>query len=142
MAKVPQVNGSIYMKILKLKDAAHNKLFHLEKLKKADVVKINQNEHHFHSAPKNSPSPLPSKVDPNVNGNKTVQNRPVANQNQQRAMPVAQQKTNNSPSLLESAKHERIPQPVPIIPTTSPSSVTPAINVLPEKPKFASTSIE
>jgi hypothetical protein len=45
------------MKILKLKDPAHNKLFHFDKLRKAEVIKINANDHHFSSAPKPSLSP-------------------------------------------------------------------------------------
>jgi len=39
-AKVPQINGVIYMKILKLKESYQNKLFTIEKLKKADIIKL------------------------------------------------------------------------------------------------------
>ncbi len=49
MAKVPQINGCVYIKILKLKDHNHNKLFHIEKLKKVELVKSN---HTIQSNPK------------------------------------------------------------------------------------------
>lgn len=65
MAKVPQINGSIFMKILKLKDPNHNKLFHIDKLKKAEVIKFTHNEQHANSAPKvTSPSPNPVNTPP------------------------------------------------------------------------------
>jgi len=56
-AKVPQVNGSIYIKILKTKDQNQSKLFPIEKLKKAEIIKSHSysNNHahqHVHSAPK------------------------------------------------------------------------------------------
>ena len=55
-AKVPEVNGSIYIKILKTKDQNVSKLFHLDKLKKAEIIKLqnqdNLHNHNFHSAPK------------------------------------------------------------------------------------------
>ncbi len=56
-AKVPQVNGSIYIKILKTKETNQSKLFHIEKLKKADIIKShshsnNHTHQYVHSAPK------------------------------------------------------------------------------------------
>lgn len=67
MAKVPQINGSIFVKILKLKDSSHNKLFHIDKLKKAEVIKFTHNEH-TNSAPKAPTSPSPNPVNnPPVN---------------------------------------------------------------------------
>ena len=39
-AKVPMINGAIYMKILRLKTNDHNKLFNIEKLKKEDIIKF------------------------------------------------------------------------------------------------------
>jgi len=72
-AKVPTVNGAIHLKILKLKDQSHNKLFHIDKLKKAEIVKITP-EQHFQSAPKqaHSPSPSPNAVPPQNNPIKRV----------------------------------------------------------------------
>lgn len=68
MAKVPQINGSIFVKILKLKDPSHNKLFHIDKLKKAEVIKFTHNEQHTNSAPKVATSPSPNPVNaPPVN---------------------------------------------------------------------------
>lgn len=62
-AKVPQINGAVYVKILKLKESAHNKLFHIDKLRKADLVKQGVSSTHAPvSAPKsaqNNPSPQP-----------------------------------------------------------------------------------
>ena len=34
------INGAIYMKILRLKESNQNKLFTIEKLKKADIIKF------------------------------------------------------------------------------------------------------
>jgi hypothetical protein len=62
------------MKILKLKDANHNKLFHLEKLIKAEVIKINANDHHFRSTPKPSATPI-------KNDDKNGQKQPIKNPN-------------------------------------------------------------
>ena len=72
-AKVPTVNGAIHLKILKLKDQSHNKLFHIDKLKKAEIVKITP-EQHFQSTPKqaHSPSPSPNAVPPQNNPIKRV----------------------------------------------------------------------
>jgi cell division septation protein DedD len=52
-AKVPQINGSVYIKILKLKEPQFNKLFNIEKLKKAEMVKAGNHHHHheMHSVP-------------------------------------------------------------------------------------------
>ena len=65
---MPTVNGAIHLKILKLKDQSHNKLFHIDKLRKAEIVKINS-DHHFQSAPKQvhsqSPSQNPIPATPN-----------------------------------------------------------------------------
>lgn len=43
---MPQVNGAIHIKILKLKDQSHNKLFHIDKLKKAEMVRIHGSSNH------------------------------------------------------------------------------------------------
>ena len=56
-AKVPQVNDSIYIKILKTRDQNQSKLFHIEKLKKAEIIKSHSHLHNHahqqvHSAPK------------------------------------------------------------------------------------------
>jgi hypothetical protein len=75
-AKVPTVNGAIHLKILKLKDQSHNKLFHIDKLKKAEIVKINS-DNHFVSAPKqgHSPSPTQNTVTAQNNTIKRVEQR-------------------------------------------------------------------
>lgn len=59
-AKAPLINGAVHIKILKLKEASQNKVYHIEKIKKAGIIKhINHSnshhhEHHdIHSAPKN-----------------------------------------------------------------------------------------
>lgn len=72
-AKVPQINGSVFIKILKLREPQHNKLFHAEKLKRAEIIKgtnLHQNghDHAVHSAPKDyvhpQPHPKPNPIQP------------------------------------------------------------------------------
>ena len=107
-AKVPQVNGSIYMKILKLKDPSHNKLFHLEKLRKAEIIKLAPNDLHFHIAPKPTPSPNPahpvkSLKDSNVPYNQNLNPISTPNKSDQKPNP---QKLKVATSLLEPALNE------------------------------------
>ncbi len=125
------------MKILKLKDPSHNKLFHLDKLRKAEVIKVNPNEHHFHSAPKPVLSPHinthpKTSKDPNAPQNPQSISTPAPNKVEPKTTP---QRPKAMTSLLEPAKHEQanispqVLQPQPPIP------------VVPEKPKLITTSI-
>jgi hypothetical protein len=85
-AKVPQINGSIYIKVLKTKDHNQSKLFHVDKLKKADILRLNSHDNHhhhqnIHSAPKpihenphSSHIPNPVATNPNIKKEPAKQN--------------------------------------------------------------------
>ena len=109
-AKVPQVNGSIYIKILKTKEANQSKLFHIEKLKKAEIIKTHShsNNHahqHVHSAPKpgNGEENIP-KAPPTTNGQNG--NSRVNNKN-----PASPQPTSNNPPKSPTIVKEPVKQP-------------------------------
>lgn len=127
------------MKILKLKDPAHNKLFHLEKMRKAEVIKINPNDHHFHSAPKLTPSPPTnnhpkSSKDPNSAQHPNLVSTPAPNKTE----PKPPQRLKATPSLLESAQNEQVNIPQ----QTTSQPPPPPTPIAPEKPKLVTTSIE
>jgi hypothetical protein len=110
------------MKILKLKDPSHNKLFHLDKLRKAEVIKINPNDHHVHSAPKPVLSPHTdthpkSSKDPKSPQNPHVISAPAPNKVEPKATP---QKPKDMTSLLEPAKNEKINIPQQVTPQPQP----------------------
>ena len=53
--KAPLINNAIYVKILELKHNSQNKLFNIDKLKKADIIKI------YSSPPSKEPA-IPKKI--------------------------------------------------------------------------------
>jgi len=125
-AKVPQVNGSIYIKILKTKEANQSKLFHIEKLKKAEIIKSHSysNNHahqHVHSAPKPfNGEENSTKVSPTING----QN---GNSRDNNKNPASPQSTSNihpkSPTIVKEpakpTKQLEKPQVQKVIPVES-----------------------
>jgi hypothetical protein len=103
-AKVPQVNGSIYIKILKTKDQNQSKLFHIEKLKKAEIIKSHSHSNNHahqqvHSAPKV------------VNGDSSIHNThpkdPSSNTNNNQAR-VPNNKNPQTPQNVHNS-HQRSP---------------------------------
>jgi hypothetical protein len=77
-SKVPLFNNAVYVKVLKLRNKVHNKLFTQEKLAKAAVGKPATQQS---AKPKNpSPSPVPAPprtLSPSPASNKKVENVPL-----------------------------------------------------------------
>lgn len=72
-------------------------------MRKAEIIKLAPNDHHFHSAPKTTPSPHPVKSSNNVPINQNVNT--TQNKVEQRPNP---QRPKVATSLLEPAKNEPI----------------------------------
>ena len=122
-AKVPQVNGSVFVKILKVQNTQMNKLFHIEKLRKADIVQTKNGitslppkNAHPHTARPHSEQPHPVQPRPaqptnpqmNKNPSNNTNNTNNAN-NRPNPPPQGQSRTPNAPT-----NPSKTPQPVQV----------------------------
>jgi hypothetical protein len=118
-SKVPLINGAVHIKILKLQEQPHNKVFHIEKIKKAGIIRhshhsgSNHLHHDIHSAPK----------DIHINGHSGGKINPPAPKPAPTKTPVK----HPSPSPVQPPAANRQPPP----PASTKVAMSPPVKVPP-----------